>query len=190
MPPTGCRPFHPPRFRGSERIADPAVGRRPHEQLSDLRQPLLLPSRLVAQVLHAALRTLGLLKIRPRRDVFGLGMSGEVDLVQRLVVDEEDDLGPEQRLRPRREPIIDLLEEPLLVSLPALVDDRRTKVQMYLASGSHEIVDGPDPSGNRGGPHVHYLCKLFRHQGEADPGIALWIVLQEVAVHVAQGFER
>ena len=133
----------------SERIPHATIRKLVRQQGLEALKPLLLPGRLVAQVQHATFGPFHLLEVRTPEEILGLRMPAQVHLVQLLIVGEEDDLGAQLLLGLRREGIVDLLEQGLIVALPALVDDHGREVQVDLVSGLHEVVDRLDAFGDR-----------------------------------------
>jgi hypothetical protein len=114
-------------------------------------------------------------------------MPAEVDLVQVAVVGQHDDLGGELRLRRGSGSGVQLVEQFPPVVQPPVADHHRAEVHVHLVTGGDEVVDRGDPVGDRRGADVEQLGVAPRHQREPDPGAALRVPVQQVAVDVLGG---
>src|SRR5215203_2633941 len=109
-------------------------------------------------------------------------MPPEVDLVQFFRVGKEDDLRRQLSLGLRRKRGIDHAEVPGVVSLPTVLDDDWPEVHVDLVASLGEVVDGRDSTLDCRGAYVHQPRGLGRLEREAEAGLVLRVVVEQIPV--------
>ena len=182
-----------PRLAGSSRdaalegISNPAVRHPTLEQLEESRDHPALVARAIANVVAAALRDLGLLVLRRPEVVLGRRVPAEIDLVEALVVRQEDHLARQILLHAGRDRVVELMEQLVVALEPVLGDDDRAEVDLDLPARVVERGHRGDPFAHRAGSDVEQPANPLRHEAEADPRLALRVVVEQGRIDELRG---
>jgi len=77
----------------SKGVTDHALGQYLMQQLAELRNDVRLKSVLLPQIASAGLAVLGFVQLGPPKQFLAFRVPAEIDLLQRVVVSQENDLG-------------------------------------------------------------------------------------------------